>query len=346
LSAKSTHPRKPDRSRGYRLAFPCRVGARVQVRAVSCGVDLQRVYAHESWLSIEHAGLALELPLVALMRPGPCAVALSVCPDSWSVPAAWKGPLEGPLADLRANPGRHDGMLTALIDLRTAEGTYVGQVAPVSYFATRALESLLDGVHALRHCDQPREGRLPEPSESVMACDIGVVVLLKTSDDIVVAQRRAGHLDWRAGHLSVSASGSLEPARDFDSPVVGLDGLLAGARRELAEELGVGGVHDPCADQLQMTSLGIWRELERGGKPELYAAASTPLSFQEVCMLHARAPDASESDTLHGLARADRERLLADVIEADGLLQRSDGPVDLALVAALLLSRDAAHGRS
>lgn len=339
MTAEPTHHSKPVVPAD---GGPTRLRGPVRVRGAMCGIDLAAAYAGERWLSLSHAGVALELPLVRLVPPGPCTMVLQVRNTPWSVPERWKQALEAPLADLRSNPGRHDGMLTALVDLRTtADGHMVGEVAPVSYFATRALESLLDGSHRLRRADQPAAGVLPHPSTSVLACDIGVVVLLSTADGIVVAQRRAAHLDWRAGHLSVSASGSLEPARDFGSAVVSLDGLLAGARRELAEELGVGGPDDPAAASLRISSLGIWRELERGGKPELYAMATTELTFREVRALHALAPDASESEALYGLSRADRARILDGVVRADGLLRLADGPVDLALVAALLLSSDA-----
>ena len=69
--------------------------------------------------------------------------------------------------------------------------------------------------------------------------------------------------------------------------------------------------------------------------------ATTELTFGEVRALHARAPDASESEALYGLSRVERSRILEGVVQADGLLRLADGPVDLALVAALLLSSHA-----
>ncbi len=92
-----------------------------------------------------------------------------------------------------------------------------------------------------------------------------------------------------------------------------------------------------------MHSLGIWRELQRGGKPELYVAASTPLTFPEVQQLHRGAPDADESCELVALDEQDCSQLLHAIERAEGLLTGPtipDGPVDLALVAALLLLAD------
>ncbi len=280
------------------------------------------------------------LPLVALLPPGNLDVRLEVSDTPFVAPGRWRSALEHPLTALRQHPERHDGTLTALARLSGSPATgFGGAVAPVSYFCTRALESLLDGPAGLRAHDQPAHGCLPTIEDSLLADDIGVVVLLVTADGMVVAQRRAPHLDWRAGHLSVSASGSLEPERDFSDPIVHLDGLLAGARRELAEELGVGGIHDPTRDRLQLASLGIWRELERGGKPELYTLARTPLRFEDVRQLHRLAPDATESDATRSLRPAEQDRLLDDLIAGGGPLRTSEGPVDLALAASLLLMR-------
>ena len=314
----------------------------VLVHSTGCAVDLHAVYREEPRLKRTWRGRSLVLPLVPLLPPGERAVELVVESAPFVAPGEWCGALARPLAALSAHPNRHDGTLTALLELSTeAGGTHRGRVAPVSYFCTRALESLLDGPHDLRAADQPQPGKLSAPRESVLACDIGVVVLLRTADGAVVAQRRSDRVDWRAGHLSVSASGSLEPGRDFSCPVVGLDGLLAGARRELAEELGVGGPTDPAREALELWSLGIWRELERGGKPELYSLAHTPLSFDEVCRLHRDAPDAAESVELRALDRADRAGLIGEVARGDGALGRPGGPfgpIDLALVASLLLA--------
>ena len=282
-------------------------------------------------------GCVVELPLVALLPAGPQPVSLTVDPQAFQPPLAWRAAMAGPVAEMRAHPDRHDGTLTALVDLQPGSaGGFHGRLAPVSYFHTRALESLLDGPLDLRSHDQAVPGRLPSPARSLLACDIGVVVILQTSDGFVVAQRRSEHLDWRPGCLSASASGSLEPGRDFQTDRVGLSGLVAGARRELAEELGVGGPADPARAALTLTSLGIWRELERGGKPELYTRARTPLCFEQVRALHASAPDAHESEQLTALAPHDVEALLAP-LTAGGPSPALDR-VDLALVAGLLLA--------
>ena len=317
----------------------CGSGPCVHLAAPDCAVDLHALYSAEPRLTRTWRSVSWVLPLVQLMPPGAPDVRLAVSEAPFEPPAALAEALAGPIARLRAHPDRHDGTLTALLALETRpDGTVRGQVAPVSYFCTRALESLLDGPHDLRARDQPAPGLLASPARSMLACDIGVVVILRTSDHRVVAQRRSDRVDWRAGHLSVSASGSLEPGRDFGRAEVDLTGLLAGARRELAEELGVGGPLDPCRDDLVLRSLGIWRELQRGGKPELYAEARTPLTFEQVQLLHAQAPDRFESARLSALD-AEACAAVLDGVARHGLGSSGHalGPVDLALVAALLL---------
>lgn len=275
----------------------------------------------------------LRLPLVQALPPGDdLQLRLDVRHEPVLPDGRLRDALEAPLAAMRSHPHRHDGTLTALVSLEARGAGFIGAVAPVSYFHSRCVEQLLDGDFGLRGRDQPAVGRLPGFSTSLLACDIGVVVILETSDGATVVQRRGAHLDWRAGLLSASASGSLEPGRDFSGARVGLDGLVAGARRELAEEVGVGGDLDPHARQLRMWSLGIWRELARGGKPELYTAAHTPLTFDEVVDLQARAPDAHESTQVKALSRSDVDDLL------DGVVGEPDiAGLDLALVAGLLL---------
>ena len=308
------------------------------------GLDLHTVYSGEALFERDWIGRCWCLPLVSLLPPGPHRLSLRFDPTPVAVPELLVDAVRAPLSALRAHPARHDGTLTALSSFQGApsEG-YRGALAPVSYFCSRALESLLDGPVHLRSMDQPAPGHLPPPHASLLACDIGVVVMLRVADGRLVSQRRGAQLDWRAGHRSVSASGSLEPGRDFQQAEVGMEGLLAGARRELAEELGVGGVHDTRRNGLRVRSLGIWRELQRGGKPELYVAASTPLTFSEVQQLHRGAPDGDESCELVALDEQDCAQLLQAIERAEGLLTDPtipDGPVDLALVAALLLLAD------
>lgn len=287
---------------------------------------------------LEHTvcGATLRLPLSPLVPANDVELSLLVDRTPWEVPALWQDAVARPVAQLAADPRRHDGVLTALCDLeRAGPGRFVGRVAPVSYFATRALESLLDGTDNLRQTDQPSPGALPCVSASALAHDIGVVVILTLGCGRLLVQRRSPALDFRGGLLSVSASGSLEPGRDFSTPTVGLAGLLSGARRELAEEVGVGAATDPRAHELHTEFLGIWRELARGGKPEVYVSAQTPHTYADVQRLAQTAPDAAESSEMRALSRSEAEALVAGLASGGASLQERG--LDLALVAALVL---------
>ena len=305
----------------------------VQIQADGLGDRMFARYGGERLLERRWGERWLRLPLAQALPPGDdVRVRLKVHQDPVVPAESLHRSLQPSLARMRAHPHRHDGTLTALLSLQADEEGFVGAVAPVSYFHARCTEQLLDASLDLRGQDQRVAGHLPDFSASMLACDIGVVVILETSDGATVVQRRGRHLDWRGGLLSASASGSLEPGRDFSGEWVALDGLVAGARRELAEEVGVGGALDPQAHRLRMWSLGLWRELARGGKPELYTAARTPLTFDEVVALQAHAPDAHESVQVTAMSRADVQALLDEVCARPTI----DG-LDLALVAGLLL---------
>lgn len=320
-----------------------RVGAPVDTRGpvdVHADVSFGRwwsLYDQEKLATVLWRGLRLRLPLAPLLPPGPVSLGWCLRDDPWQADAGLSGDLSAPLEVLRAHPDRFDGVLTAWLDLACGpDGRWTAEWAPVSYFLARAVEQLLDGPRDLRRADQATPGQLPPLRSSALACDIGVVVVLRTSDGRVVVQQRSPALDWRPGVRSASASGSVEPKLDLQAGIDGLDALLAGARRELAEELGVGGPHDPEAAGLRLRSLGVWRELDRGGKPELYVAASTPLPFAAVEELWETAPDARECVGIEGLDDAAVARLLdpcAHAVDAAHL-----PGVDLTLVAGLLLS--------
>ena len=312
---------------------PLRGTRAVDVHADGHGDRMFVRYRRETLLRLRWRDAVVRLPLACAMPAGEdVRMELEVIRQPIVPAPSLDAALVGPLARMRADPHRYDGTLTALLSLHAVDGGFRGVVAPVSYVHSRCVEQLLDDSFDLRSRDQPAPGHLPRFEDSLLACDIGVVVILETSDKRTVVQRRGDHLDWRAGLLSASASGSLEPGRDFSGRQVGLDGLLAGARRELAEEVGVGGTLDPQADGLRLRSLGIWRELARGGKPELYTVATTPLTFDEVVALQACAPDAHESAQVTGLSPDGVKELLDGVVDR-GVL----AGIDVALVAGLLL---------
>ncbi len=304
-------------------AVRARLGPRgTELVETSLAVDVFATYAHEPLLRVRAGGRCWALPHTLLLPAGVAPLRLTVGRRPHR-PGA--GVALGPvLARLRADPRRFDGTLVALRALeRTATG-WEGRVRPVSYFAARASESLLD-TSGLRE-REAQGGRLPPVGTGALAGDMGVVVLLQTADDRLVIQRRGPTLDWRAGLLSVTASGSLEPGPDLRDAVLDRAALLRGAARELREEVGVG--HE---DGLEMSFLGICRELARGGKPEVYVAARVGLDAAAVAARQRGARDAHEGAGLRTVPVPASGAALDDQLAA--LLAEADP----ALLAALLL---------
>ena len=228
------------------------------------------------------------------------------------------------MGTLQQDPRRFDGTLVALRGLRRDGGMWRGELRPVSYFHARAAESLLDAAGVR---DQHRvQGRLPAIGDGPLATDLGVVVRLSTQDGQLVLQRRGLGLDWRPGMLSVSASGSLEPGPDLRGDRVDRTDLLRGAARELEEEVGIS-----PQDGVKMRFVGVYRELARGGKPEIYVRAEVAMNADEVCDRQRTARDADEAAAVHIVPLPTSDTALASLVAELG------HDADPALVASLLL---------
>ena len=196
--------------------------------------------------------VALELPLVRLVPPDPARWCCRYetphgrCRSDGNRRSKHRSPTCG-----QTRPSRR--MLTALVDLRTtADGHMVGGGA-CPYFATRALESP-DGSHRLRRADQPASGVLPHPSTSVLACDIGVVVLLSTADGIVAQRARPISTGvrgtCRSPHRAARAGARLRLRGGVARRTAGRCPARACRRAR------VGGPDDPAAASLRISSLG------------------------------------------------------------------------------------------
>lgn len=301
---------------------PRRGPAGLELVETSVPVDVFGVYPHQPKLRVEAADQVFVLPHAPLLPGGSPELRLQIHRRPHRPPE--RARMAAALSRLRRDPGRFDGTLVSLRSLSCQGSAWSGRLRPVSYFEARAAESLLDS-DGLRS-QECQDGSLPPIGSGALAGDMGVVVLLQTIDEHYVLQRRGPCLDWRAGLLSVTASGSLEPGPDLVGAELGLPDLLRGAARELEEEVGVGVEHG-----VELTSLGIWRELARGGKPELYASARVALDAAAVVERQTRARDAHEAAELRVVAVPQSGRELNELVQ--GLLPESDP----ALLAALLL---------
>lgn len=135
------------------------------------------------------------------------------------------------------------------------------------------------------------DGRLEELNDSPLANNLGVNMLLFTSDGSLVLQIRSKSVAFRTGELCSSASGTISLTDVLtDTTLRDMPKL-----REAFEELGVK-KSDVPKDQISL--LAITRELIRGGEPEMFIFAKMNLSEKELLRRRRDARDKWEAKNL------------------------------------------------
>jgi 8-oxo-dGTP pyrophosphatase MutT (NUDIX family) len=174
---------------------------------------------------------------------------------------------------------------------------------------------------------------------SKLSNHLGVVCMVETADGMLLGTQRGKGVAKRAETLSASASGTV----DFTNDVEHLKGNRFGvitvalaAMRELREELG--------ADGGTVRFLGMFREFLRGGHPDMYFYARTPLSAAAVRERWLTASHRHEVSDLKPL------EFLSDLVGPDSLsrlaferrvkriLEENAAAADLTFVTGTLLS--------
>lgn len=139
-----------------------------------------------------------------------------------------------------------------------------------------------------------RDGALENLSKSPLANNFGVNVLIFTIDGSLILQQRSNSVLVRPNEFCPSASGTLTSIDVSTSAVTLADVFLM---REATEELGIH--HD---NDSSIITLGITRELIRGGEPEIFLIAQSTLSRTEILESKKSAKDRFESKQLHFFA--------------------------------------------
>ena len=131
-------------------------------------------------------------------------------------------------------------------------------------------------------------------ADSPLTNHLGVVGMVRTLDHKWVIPQRSGKVFNRKLTSSASVSGAVS-AGDLEHS--DLHAILQRAlRRECHEELGI-----PLSD---CHLIGVLREFRRGGKPEAYFVARTPLSFEAVAKRQLEAADVDETSMICDHAKA------------------------------------------
>jgi len=220
----------------------------------------------------------------------------------------------------------------------------VGALQPAKYYQALATNFYIDHrpphrADSLRKYLQGHPQALEELRVSRLVNHLGVVCMVESADGMLVALNRSDAVAFRQNTLSASASGMVDFVTDVRPwPSGGLDlaTLAHSAFRETIEEL-----------QVQVTGLrflGLLREFLRGGKPEMYFYARSPLSFRSMEEHRQTARGRSESRSILGFelhsdrlsndpaSRLPFEKRVQDIIE------ESTDWADFTFVAGCLLA--------
>lgn len=219
------------------------------------------------------------------------------------------------LKELDTNSRLYDGRVASLRKLEKTDEGWIADLCPASYFdalATnfRGMDLQPEGEPCtLRELLHGRTKALEPFHQSPLVNHLGIVCLIETADRKLIVQERSDAVANRGLTLSASVTGAIdfqdvEHARQLQGGnLLSLSALARVAlAREAMGELGIG------IEQIRF--LGLIREFERGGKPELYFYARSPLAFSNV--VHAaktRAPERFEVRGLRAIASASQSIL-------------------------------------
>lgn len=309
------------------------------------GPELLAFYSNERPLAIGIGGRNYVLAASLLHRPITggllSAQLLQFTQDSgrFAPPSSIDAYVASTKARIEQDRRLWDGKVIRLAALQSNEA----RIQPASYFDSLATNFAMDNVpsgraESLRQFSQ-RRGSLGDLHSSPLVNHIGVVCMVETADGMIVAQHRSKDVALRPRSTSASVSGVLhwdDIARLPHASGVRLDSMLQGALREAEEELGTD-LHD-CR------YLGLIREFQRGGKPELYFFAKSLLSFHQIETCWRKAKDRSESISLlpfefHSARTAGNHNSLFQFQERVGsVLERADADANFTFTAGVLLS--------
>lgn len=186
-----------------------------------------------------------------------------------------------------------------------------------------------------------KEGALKPLSESLFANHIGIGVLVFTSDNfLILQQRNVQKVSIYGGELAPSVSGASE-FKDFSFS--GESYLMNFIKREAEEELGID-IYD--FDRSSIRLLGIVRELNRGGKPEMFFMARVNIDYDELMAKASDVRDSWEREDITGVEidpDVDTQKPWEHRDEIDKTLlniKAEFGKLSLPLVTNLLLWRN------
>lgn len=206
--------------------------------------------------------------------------------------------------------------------------------------------------HSLRELLHGRTKAFGPFEGSRLLNEIGIVCMIETIDGQLVVQIRSSDVAVRPWTRSSSMSGDMDFFLDVNnlqqSDSYELSQLARAAFRETLEELGI--------QVERFYFLGLFREMLRGGKPEIYLYAPVGESFSQVQSAHRKhAKDHRESLELESVdfrsmsPRSGETEAYAFLREFDqrviNALGRVSGTANMTLIAGILFTAGHIHRR-
>lgn len=181
-----------------------------------------------------------------------------------------------------------------LYKLEKENDTHIFHTQPVYYETYLHTNLLVDykpkNREPIRTVVHP-EGKLEPFEESLLANHIGVNVLVFTPEGDLIIPVRSKEVSYAPLELATSISGAVTANDVADGRPIQEHVII----REGLEELGL--MRNEIVDE-SIKFLGLTRELLRGGKPEIFFAMQTKLSYQQIVERWKQAEDKWESSKL------------------------------------------------
>ena len=264
----------------------------------------------------------------------------------WRLPDALRARTEGALATWR----RHFDTATVFDGSNVRWTTLDGAASPLLSTQQTVYEDYIRSNLVLDHYEDGasvREfvhpgGRLDDLSQSALANTIGINILMVGAAGDIPLQVRSATVAVRPHQVCSSASGALEAA---DIPLAAADLATCHLLREAEEEIGSGFVG---AHLGKPVVLGLWRELARGGHPELFVAVEGDFTRAQALSAFAEAgSEAAALDFVRFPKTGDRFDRAGALAALEDLERRFPGRLATPLKAnlALLLDYLAGAGR-
>lgn len=193
-----------------------------------------------------------------------------------------------------------NNIVVRLAELQACQAPFHAKLQLANYFDSArsnfAMEVQISAGRTLRQQLHGRNASVGPLADSLLVNHLGVVGMVRTADDQWIIPQRSGKVLNRKRTSSASVSGAVSPV-DLETHPLELGQILRAAlRRECSEELAI-----PLTD---VTMIGLLREFRRGGKPEAYFFARTPLTLAAARERWSEASDDQESTQILGSVAA------------------------------------------